>query len=159
MTDWSSVPYPAWWTQREAQRRALLDDAVARLRAVVANDDEIVGALVFGSYATGRVGPESDLDVMLVTTLDAGDDPGHRHARIARRLGLGVPCDLIVYGAQEFERLVVERSFVAQARGTAERNASRWRVTRDRPYRPACLVGCIRLDAMRARRCSAVQKR
>lgn len=116
MTDWSGVPYPAWWVQRAAQRRALLDTAVTRLRAVVATDDDIVAALVFGSYVTDRIGPQSDLDVMLVTTLAADGDPGLRHARIARRLALGVPCDLIVYGRDEFERLVVERPFVAQAR-------------------------------------------
>lgn len=116
MTDWSAVPYPAWWLQRAAERRASLDAAVDRLRTVVATDDDIVAALVFGSYATDRVGPESDLDVIVVTTLSADGDPGLRHARIARRLALGVPCDLIVYGRDEFERLVRERPFVAQAR-------------------------------------------
>lgn len=110
------MPYPRWWLERAATRRALLDEAVARLREVVAHDGDIVGALVFGSYATANVGPESDLDVMLVTTLPADGDPGLRHARIARRLRLGVPCDLIVYGADEFERLVAEGPFVAQAR-------------------------------------------
>jgi hypothetical protein len=53
---------------------------------------------------------------MLVTTLPAGDDPGGRYARLEQRLALGVPCDLIVYGVEEFARLVRERLFVAQAR-------------------------------------------
>jgi predicted nucleotidyltransferase len=114
--DWGKVPYPPWWTARAAVRRRELDAAVERLRAIVPSDDEIVGALVFGSYATGRVGPESDLDIMLVTTLPAGDDPGSRYARLARRLSLGVPCDLLVYGIEEFAALVRERPFVAQAR-------------------------------------------
>jgi len=116
VTDWRSVPYPAWWTARAAVRRRELEAAVERLRAVVVNDEDIVGALVFGSYATGTVGPESDLDIMLVTTLPAGGDPGSRHARLSQRLSLGVPCDLVVYGVEEFAKLVRERAFVAQAK-------------------------------------------
>jgi len=116
MTDWSAVPYPAWWRERAAVRRALLDAAVGRLRAAIAGSQDFTGALVFGSYATGHVGPESDLDVMIVTTLPANGDAGARYASIVRRLDLRVPCDLIVYEPAEFERLAVERSFVAQAR-------------------------------------------
>ena len=114
--DWSAVPYPAWWVQRAAVRRAALDAAVARIRTVVKGSDDILGALIFGSYATGRVGPESDLDVMLVTTVPAAGDPGARYASLVRRLDLSVPCDLIVYEPDEFERLSAERNFVAQAR-------------------------------------------
>jgi predicted nucleotidyltransferase len=110
------VPYPPWWIARATVRRRELDAAVERLRAVVANDADIVGALVFGSYATGSVGPESDLDIMLVTTLPVGDDAGNRYARLAQRLSLGVPCDLVVYGVEEFAKLVRERAFVAQAK-------------------------------------------
>ncbi len=94
----------------------LLDRAVARLRAVVATSQDLVGALVFGSYATNSVGPESDLDVIVVTNEPANGDPGGRHARIAARLQLEVPCDLIVYEAETFARLALERPFVAQAR-------------------------------------------
>jgi predicted nucleotidyltransferase len=116
MVDWSGVPYPPWWVARAAARRRELDYAVKRLRTVVVASPDIVGALVFGSYARGTVGPASDLDVMLVTTEPAGGDPGARYARLVQRLALGVPCDLIVYEADEFARLVRERSFVAQAR-------------------------------------------
>lgn len=116
VTDWSAVAYPAWWVRRAKERRAILDVAVARLREAIAEDPDLVAALVFGSYATGRVGPESDLDVMVLTTLPAAGDPGLRHAIIARRLALDVSCDLLVYEPAEFERLVEERAFVAQAR-------------------------------------------
>ncbi|MGH7727341.1 MAG: nucleotidyltransferase domain-containing protein [Vulcanimicrobiaceae bacterium] len=115
MIDWSTVPYPPWWIERAAQRRIRLGSAVARLRAVVAASDDIVGALVFGSYALGRVGPESDLDVMLVTREPANGDSGARYARLVERLALGVPCDLLVYEEEEFRRLARERPFVAQA--------------------------------------------
>jgi predicted nucleotidyltransferase len=116
MIDWSGVPFPPWWVERAAERRRALDRAVDRVRVVVAASDDIVGALVFGSYPTGRVGPESDLDLMLVTTLPANGDPGARYARLVARLALDVPCDLLVYEPDEFARLVRERAFVAQAR-------------------------------------------
>jgi predicted nucleotidyltransferase len=116
VVDWGSVPYPPWWIARAAARRRELDVAVERLRTVVAGADDIVGALIFGSYASGKVGPASDLDIMLVTTLPAGDDPGNRYAQLAQRLALGVPCDLLVYEVEEFATLVRERPFVTQAR-------------------------------------------
>jgi predicted nucleotidyltransferase len=116
MIDWNDVPFPPWWVERAARRRTELAAAVDRLRAAVAADPDIVGALVFGSFARGTVGPTSDLDVMVVTTLPAGGDPGARYARLAARLSLGVPCDLLVYEPDEFARLVRERPFVAQAR-------------------------------------------
>jgi len=81
MTDWSAVPHPARWHERAAARRALLDAAVARLRASIAGNTDFGGALVLGSYATGHVGPESDLDVMVVTTMPAHGDLGARYAR------------------------------------------------------------------------------
>ena len=115
MRDWSAVPYPAWWIARAAERRIELDRAVDRIRTVVRESDDIVGALVFGSYATGKVGPESDLDVMLVTTIPANGDPGLRYALLINRLALGVPCDLLIYQPEEFARLSVERGFIAQA--------------------------------------------
>ena len=94
----------------------MLDVAVARLQRAIRIDGEIVGALIFGSYADGRVGPESDLDLIVITTRAADGDPGKRHADIAKRLALGVPCDMIVYEPNEFERLARERTFVAKAR-------------------------------------------
>ncbi len=115
MRDWSSVPYPPWWVERAARRRAELDAAVARIRTVVDETPTIVGALVFGSYATDRVAPTSDLDVMIVTTEPAGDDWTKRWARIHERLALAVTCDLVVYEPAEFEKVKQERNFVAQA--------------------------------------------
>ncbi len=110
------VSYPAWWHVRAAARREALAAAVDRIRHVVREDREIAGALVFGSYATGRVGPDSDLDVMLVMKNPLEGDAGARYARLVARLSLQIPCDLIVYDRSDFDRLVRERNFVAQAR-------------------------------------------
>ncbi len=111
----NAVPYPAWWIERAAKRSALLALAVERLRTVVDESPDLIGALIFGSYAHGTVGPDSDLDVMLITTEPAHGDPGLRYARLVSRLRLDVPCDLIVYEADEFVRLKTERNFVARA--------------------------------------------
>lgn len=108
-------PYPAWWVARSKERRAILAGAVERLRAIVAVDASIVAALVFGSFARNEVGPESDLDIMIVTSIDANGDAGLRYARIVERLDLGVPYDLLVYGVEQFELLKATRNFVARA--------------------------------------------
>jgi predicted nucleotidyltransferase len=113
--DWSSVPYPPWWHDRAAKRRTALDAAVNELRARSGEIPDLVGFLVFGSYATGRVGPESDLDVLAVTR-DPDPSRSERYLRIVRRLDLGVPYDLIVYSAEEYEKLAATWPFVQQAR-------------------------------------------
>lgn len=116
MRDWSRVPYPTWWVERAARRREELDAAVERLRAAIRSAPEIVGALVYGSYASGHVGPESDLDLMVVTTLPVvAADPGARYVRIRKILDLRVASDMFVYAPEEFARLRDERSFFAQA--------------------------------------------
>lgn len=108
------VPYPAWWIARASERRALLDIAVGRLRERLPLLVGARSALVFGSYATGRVGPTSDLDVMVILD-DDGQPWNERCARAARELDLGVPCDLIVYTPGEFAHLKETRNFVARA--------------------------------------------
>ena len=111
---WRDVPYPPRWIARANERRAVLDRAVARLRDRLPLVAGARGALVVGSYATGRVGPTSDLDLMLVVD-DDGAPWNERCARAKRELDLGVPCDVIVYAPSEFDRLKRTRNFVAQA--------------------------------------------
>ncbi len=115
MLDWSSVPYPRWWHERAAQRRTELDAAVNELRMRIGDIPDIVGFLVFGSYATDRVGPDSDLDVLAVTR-DPEPSRGERYLRIVQHLDLRVPYDLIVYSADEYETLAATWPFVRQAR-------------------------------------------
>lgn len=111
MRNWP--PFPAWWRARAKTRRERLDAAVQRLKIVLPMLAGVRGALVFGSYARDEVGPESDLDLIVVqdTTLpqtQRGDD-------FRAVAGLGVPYDLVVYTPEQYERLGRERPFIAQA--------------------------------------------
>lgn len=114
MEDWTGVPYPPWWIARAAERRAALDRAVARLRERVPATPHLVGVLVFGSYVAGRVGPESDLDLIAVTR-DPEPTRANRYLALMRRFALDVPCDLIVYDPTEYTALSSE-PFVGHAR-------------------------------------------
>ena len=111
---WRHVPYPPWWLDRARERRASLDRAVERVRQRVPLVAGAIGAIVFGSYATNRVGPTSDLD-LIVLVEDDGLPWNERWACVARELDLDVPCDVLVYAPAEFERLKTTRNFIAQA--------------------------------------------
>lgn len=111
---WRDVPYPDWWLQRAARRRSLLDAAVVRLRERLPLVHGARGALVFGSYATGHVGPTSDLDVIVVID-DDGEAWNDRCARASRALDLPVSCDIIVSKTDEYALLKKSRNFVARA--------------------------------------------
>ncbi len=105
---------PAWWCERAAVRRAALDRAVASLRLSLGQFAGVRGALVFGSYARGDVGPESDLDLVIVR--ESALPRAERDDDIRRALTLDVPYDLVTLTPDEFERYSRERSFFRQAR-------------------------------------------
>jgi predicted nucleotidyltransferase len=88
---------------------------VGELRARAGEIPYLVGFLVFGSYATGCVGPESDLDVFAITR-DPEPSRSERYLAILRHLDFHVPYDLIVYDVAEYEELSTTWPFVAQAR-------------------------------------------
>ncbi len=108
-----SRPYPQWWTTRARERRASLDAVVQRLSEQLSRVDSVTLAIAFGSYARGSVGPSSDLDVIVVQESEL--EQGLRTAKMYELLQCPVPLDLVVYTPEEFERLKVIRSFVAQA--------------------------------------------
>jgi len=57
----------------------------------------------FGSYARGRPGVGSDLDVVAV--VERSEEPFERRAAGWDVVGLPVPVDLLVYTREEWERL------------------------------------------------------
>jgi uncharacterized protein len=71
---------------------------IAEKIAGLFNPDKII---LFGSYAAGWAGKDSDVDLLIVK---ASDEPQHRRAiEIQRSLrGSGVPMDIIVYTPEEF---------------------------------------------------------
>jgi len=65
--------------------------------------------ILFGSYASGRIGPDSDVDLLVVMR-----DPGAKrkmaaaiHAALA---GMGLPKDVVVVTPQEMEKVLYERA-------------------------------------------------
>lgn len=94
---------------RAERRRRELDAALAELVALCAAKPSIRDVYVFGSYATGAIGPHSDLDVLVVREtelprLERGDD------LLLERRSL-IPLDLIVVTPVEFEERLLHASF------------------------------------------------
>jgi predicted nucleotidyltransferase len=74
-----------------AFNEALQDDLIRRIRDVV----EPVRVILFGSVAAGRMGPNSDVDVLVVVT--EGTKRTETAKRIYRNLiGYELPVDVIV---------------------------------------------------------------
>ena len=74
-----------------AARSKLFEEVMRRLAPL--HPERVV---VFGSQARGTAGPDSDLDLMIVTA--GGGSLAQRGARLGPPLrGLGIPIDLIVY--------------------------------------------------------------
>jgi uncharacterized protein len=77
----------------------LIDEIVRRVLSVAAPDRIIV----FGSAAAGPMGPDSDIDLIILES--APRDPGEERTAIRHALfGLGRAFDLIVLSTEKFER-------------------------------------------------------
>ena len=78
--------------------QTMLDDVIQRV-VEVAQPERII---LFGSAAQGRMGRNSDVDLLIIKD---GADPLRLMARIYRRLhGVGVAVDAIVATPQDVER-------------------------------------------------------
>ncbi len=70
-------------------------------RIVKAADPEKI--ILFGSHATGHAGPDSDVDLLVVT--DKGESRREQAIALYKVLGgMGVPKDIVVVRPKEFER-------------------------------------------------------
>lgn len=77
----------------------ILAEAVQRLR----QEFDPRAIYLFGSHAEGRAGPDSDLDLLVVLN-ESAESRCQRSTRAYRALrGLGVPKDVLVYTAREFD--------------------------------------------------------
>jgi predicted nucleotidyltransferase len=106
------------YADRCAERRELLAKALERVVAVCGTEPEVREAFVFGSFATGRVGPTSDLDVLIVRDTELGIVDRVADLKFAARGEVGL--DLIVVTPQEYSSTFMASSFgrtvLAQAR-------------------------------------------
>ena len=86
-------------------RAAVLDEARDLARAIGRDHPEVQRAILFGSFARGRGGPRSDLDIVLVVercSLEPRDRSCH-YAPVSPR-----PVDLFVYTAEEVEAMAAD---------------------------------------------------
>jgi len=92
------------WYQQHAMARTentdeLLEEVVQRILAV--SDPEQI--ILFGSYARGEAGPDSDLDLLVLET--GITKPRQESIRLRRALrGLLVPIDVVVATPQQADR-------------------------------------------------------
>lgn len=88
----------------------LLEEVVRRIVAAVRPEKIIL----FGSYAYGTPGPNSDLDLLVIMSSDL---PRHKRAALVYRAlaGLVIPKDVVVYTPEEVEEWrEVPRAFITE---------------------------------------------
>ena len=71
--------------------------------------------ILFGSYATGRAGRDSDVDLILVSRKFEGRGFHSRFKGLWLKWNLGMPVDFIPYTPKEFKRLSKKVSIVSEA--------------------------------------------
>ena len=106
------------YADRVAERRQLLQDALERVVLVCRAETEVLEAFVFGSFATGNVGPRSDLDVLVIRETTLGLVDRVADLKLASRSAVGI--DLVVVTpleyATSFRASSFGRTVIAQAR-------------------------------------------
>ena len=71
------------------------------------NPDRII---LFGSYAWGEPGPDSDVDLFIVK--ETRDSLIERHKKVGRLLfGGGIPVDVLIYTPSQVKRLLDTQDF------------------------------------------------
>jgi predicted nucleotidyltransferase len=97
------------YADRCAERRGLLENALEKVVAVCGTEPEVREAFVFGSFATGRVGPTSDLDVLIVRDTELGIVDRVADLKLAAQDKVGL--DIIVVTPQEYRSTFAASSF------------------------------------------------
>ncbi|MGH2625421.1 MAG: nucleotidyltransferase domain-containing protein [Anaerolineales bacterium] len=76
---------------------------------------DVDALLLFGSQASGRAGPDSDVDLLVVSRVFAGHSYIGRIALVDPAWDLPYPVDFLCYTPEEFERLRGQISIVKAA--------------------------------------------
>ena len=91
---------PLQYNDRCAARKTMLDQAAAELVSVARSVGGVVAVYAFGSYALDKVGPDSDLDPLIVRETDLPRINREDDIRAALRSVCGF--DLLVIRPDEF---------------------------------------------------------
>ncbi len=106
------------YAERCRERRTRLDRAATEVVAVCRDLGDVSAVYAFGSYATGEVGPSSDLDLLIVRETQLRRIL--REDDIRKRLTVSVGYDFIVVTPTEYRDALPTTSFgrtiLAQAR-------------------------------------------
>jgi uncharacterized protein len=89
-------------------------DLLRQVRAVAGRiADEIAPRriILFGSQARGQAGPDSDVDLLVVTQRPAGDDAS---LELRRKIDYSFPLDLIVCDEKRLARRIKDGDFFLQ---------------------------------------------
>ena len=107
-----------WGMTALAEAKRLIEDVVERVR----RDYRPRRIVLFGSYANGRPGPDSDIDLLIVKETEARPiDRRVEVARIAADPGRTIPVEAIVLTPAEVEaRLAAGDQFVAEILSSGE---------------------------------------
>ena len=97
------------YADRCSERRRLLEAALERVVAVCRGEPEVREAFVFGSFASGAVGPTSDLDVLVVRATQLGAVDRAADLKLAARSAVGL--DIIVVTPEELGTTFAATSF------------------------------------------------
>ena len=97
------------FAERAAARRRELEIAVDRFVAVCRERPDVRAVYAFGSFASGEIGPRSDLDLLVVreTTIRGIE----RGTDLAAEADLGIALDLIVVTPAEYREKLPTTTF------------------------------------------------
>lgn len=91
------------------ERRQIRGEALERVLHVCRARPDVRAAYVFGSYAAGKVGPTSDLDVLIVRDTQLGIIDRVADLKFASRARVGI--DLVVVTPEEYRTSFRASSF------------------------------------------------
>jgi predicted nucleotidyltransferase len=97
------------FAERVEARRCEIEIVVDRFIAVCRRRPDVRAVYACGSFATGKIGPRSDLDILVVrVTATVGIERG---TDLAAEADLGIALDLIVVTPEEFAEKLPTTTF------------------------------------------------
>jgi len=88
------------YAERVRKRRAALERGLRRFLETCRNDATVLAVYVHGSFASGNIGPTSDLDLLVIrrTSLSRSE----RYVDLVLAARAGIPLDVLVVTPEEF---------------------------------------------------------